>query len=787
MTIAAESSPDAGREALIARLAIGFTQGVALYLLFSFLRGIGDPENVARVQLRDSLRYVALFAPLPILFGVSNLPGRKLAAWSLIAALAILAFGWFAAAPAWRGAPPTSWLFILIVTFILHEFVQAAHDDGRRIASYETYFERSWRHGFQAALSLGFVLAFWLVISLGAMLFQLIGIEAAPRIIYSDEFRWISSAVAFALGVHLTDADAGLTRGARQIGLALLSWLAILMTAILTAFLAALPFAGLETLWDTKRATVLLLNAAATMILLVNAAYQAGEPPRSAFLRGVVRFSALPLAIIVGLAALGLFLRVNQYGFTPARVLAAAELLIVSVYAVGYLIAALKPGAWLALIRPVNIAAALFVAAILSALMTPVLDPARVSVADQVARLDRGAVAPDDFDFGFLNDQRSGRWGQAALKKLAARSGDERDARIALLAQNPASPAYYGAGEQTFADRRKAIVLFGAGEIPDAALLATSSDDPISACVESMKSFESAASMEAERDRQRNRLGRRLTEREGDATAIETTQPKDQDEGRCPARLVDVDFDGDEDLVVLGRTPWSTEGPSTLSAILNENGDWRVRGTLTLSGCCDASADLNLIMEGRRPTRAERRAQFETMTIAAHPWRDIVAGGGRIRIDSIAPERPVDPASLIDALDAAAPPAGARATAPSFLAAQFCPEFIGGGQESACVSRVIAVREGAADYALFAPKFSGQAEVAIFDRETGAYIAQGQSAANVFATEDNSKMTPEAREWRRAERRRIAGSARTVPPLLGDAMIGGVRHSFAYVDVAPAP
>ena len=96
--------------------------------------------------------------------------------------------------------------------------MQAAHDDGRRIASYETYFERSWRHGFQAALSLGFVAAFWLVISLGAMLFQLIGIEAAPRIIYSSEFRWISSAVAFALGVHLTDADAGLTRGARQIG-----------------------------------------------------------------------------------------------------------------------------------------------------------------------------------------------------------------------------------------------------------------------------------------------------------------------------------------------------------------------------------------------------------------------------------------------------------------------------------------------------------------------------------------------------------------------------------------
>jgi hypothetical protein len=787
MTDAAIDSRDNGREPLIARLAIGFTQGVALYLLFSFLSGGGDPDNFARYHLRDTLRYVALFAPLPILFGVGNLPARKLAAWSLIAALAIFAFGWFATAPAWRGAPPTSWLFILIVVFILHEFVQAAHDDRRRIASYETYFERSWRHGFQAALSLGFVAAFWLVISLGAMLFQLIGIEAAPRIIYSDKFRWISSAVAFALGVHLTDADAGLTRGARQIGLALLSWLAILMTAILAAFLAALPFAGLETLWDTKRATVLLLNAAATMILLINAAYQAGDPPRSAFLRGVVRFSALPLAIIVGLAGLGLWLRVDQYGFTPARVLAAAELLIVTVYAAGYLAAAVKPGVWLSLIRPVNIGAALFVAAILSALMTPVLDPARVSVVDQVARLDRGAVEPDDFDFGFLNDQRSGRWGQAALKKLAARSGSERDARIALLAQNPVTPAYYGAGEQTFSDRRKAIILLGGGEIPDAALLATSSDDAISSCVQAMQNFEAAVTMEEERERQRQRLGRRLTERESEPFDATPQNEDDPDQGRCPARLLDADFDGDDDLVVLGRMPWSTNGPSTLSVILNENGDWRVRGSVTLPGCCGGAADLNQSNDDRKMTRADRRAQFETMTIAEHPWRDIIAAGGRMRIDSIAPTRPVDPASLIDALDAAPPPAGARATSPSFLAAQFCPEFISDWQESACVSRVIAVREGVADYALFAPRFSGQAEVAIFDRETGAYIARGQSAANVYASQDNMNMTTEAREWRRAERRRIAGGARAVPPLLGDAMIGGERHSFAYVDVAPTP
>ena len=41
----------------------------------------------------------------------------------------------------------------------------------------------------------------------------------------------------------------------------------------------------------------------------------------------------------------------------------------------------------------------------------PLADPARLSVADQVARLKRGKVAPDKFDYAFLQ-QRSGKAGR---------------------------------------------------------------------------------------------------------------------------------------------------------------------------------------------------------------------------------------------------------------------------------------------------------------------------------------------------------------------------------------
>lgn len=765
---------------LALRLGVALAQGL---LFFALIKAkphephFGLDEGSWR-RLIETMRLFTLFAPLPVLFGLGNLPARRLAVWSIAGAIAVFAFGWFAAAPAFSGAPTASWLFALIVIFIVHEFVQAAFDGGKRIATYETYFDRSWRHGFQAALSIGFAVAFWIVISLGATMFRLIGLEIVPRAIFSDLFRCVATPLAFALGLHLTDADTGLTRGARQIGLALLSWLAILMTLILAAFVAALPFTGLEPLWDTKRATVLLLNAAATMILLINAAYQAGDPPKNAVMRLVVRFSALPLAAIVALAALGLYLRINQYGFTPARVLAGAELLIVTLYAAGYLAAALKPGAWLALIRPVNIVAALFVAAILTALMTPVLDPARVAVADQVSRLDRGIVEPDDFDFGFLADRRAGHWGATALEQLAARSGSERDERIALLAKNPTERSIYGGVEETFNDRRAALTLIGEGEIPDAALLPTRAGDPVSACVGSMKAYAEERRLEAERARQRARLGERATETAEEARRRKAEEDQlkadpDPDEGRCPARLIDLDLDGDDDLLIFANDRWG--GSMGVSAIVDDRGSWRYAGATN-----PPYAD-ETVAAGTKPVvwnnRAARRAAFERLTVADHPWRDAVAGGAAIRIDA-APGRDPRPRSAINRLDDAEPPPAAFEVAPGYDAAAFC--------SARCFGKVLtAGADGQAYYAVISVGYDGRVALALFDAASGAYVAQGAGRAGDY--DDGPEISDaKARDaHREREYRRIASELKTAPPLLGDLVYEGARMSFAYPDADP--
>ena len=68
--------------------------------------------------------------------------------------------------------------------------------------------------------------------------------------------------------------------------------------------------------------------------------------------------------------------------------------------------------------------------AVILALFSPLADPARLSVADQVARLEAGKVTADKFDYAFLQNS-SGRVGRAALARLAASD----DADIAARAK----------------------------------------------------------------------------------------------------------------------------------------------------------------------------------------------------------------------------------------------------------------------------------------------------------------------------------------------------------------
>lgn len=415
------ADPRAVRRATLIRLATGLVQGLLLYGLWR-----ADESKVwpaTQRELYAAFLMIVVFVPFVGLAGISALRPRTLAAWKAVAALVaggLGAYGVWSGDPAARGVNglgPQTFLAIAALVFIGHHLVQPADMERRRIAAYPTYFDVTWKHGVQGALSLGFTGAFWLLLFLAAALFKLIGVDAIETLIRREWFIFPATAVMFAAAVQLTDVRANLVRGVRTVALTLLAWLLPLMALIAAAFLLTLPFTGLEPLWKTRSATAILLVADAFLILLANAAYQDGTETTAMVLRWAARLAGVLLVPITVLAAYGLSLRIGQYGLSPDRIIAAACVLVAAGYAVGYAVAAVRPGAWMKTLETTNIAMASVVIAVLLALCTPVADPRRLSVEDQVARLRDGKVSAEAFDYTALRFQ-DGRFGREALDIL---------------------------------------------------------------------------------------------------------------------------------------------------------------------------------------------------------------------------------------------------------------------------------------------------------------------------------------------------------------------------------
>jgi hypothetical protein len=146
--------------------------------------------------------------------------------------------------------------------------VVRAEFERRRIASFPAYFDTTWKAGVQLAMSLGFTGAFWILLLLGAALFKVIGLSFLEDLLRETWFAIPVTFLVFAVAVHLTDVRDGLIRGVRTVALMLLSWLLLVMTVLAAGFLAALPFTGLQALWETGNATSLVLAAAAALIIL---------------------------------------------------------------------------------------------------------------------------------------------------------------------------------------------------------------------------------------------------------------------------------------------------------------------------------------------------------------------------------------------------------------------------------------------------------------------------------------------------------------------------------------
>ncbi|MGD6002089.1 DUF4153 domain-containing protein, partial [Xanthomonas citri pv. citri] len=138
-------------------------------------------------------------------------------------------------------------------------------------------------------------------------------------------FAHLATGIMIGLGVMIGRTQQRPVQIARQILFAIFKGLLPLVALIALIFVASLPFTGLDALWKTRSATLILMCLIATVVLFVNAVYQDGEapPPYPRWLRAVVNAALLTLPLYAALGLYALSLRIGQYGWTGERFWAA--------------------------------------------------------------------------------------------------------------------------------------------------------------------------------------------------------------------------------------------------------------------------------------------------------------------------------------------------------------------------------------------------------------------------------------------------------------------------------
>ncbi len=311
-------------------------------------------------------------------------------------------------------------ILTMIAVAVFLPFWIAASGPAGNWRDYPTLFDAAWRILLRYVVAGLFVLVVWLTIFLADSLLGVVGIEVIGDLVAIDPVPFAVSGAIFALGLAVAQEYADTL--SPWIVLRLLRLLLPPLVAVTGLFLLALPFRGLSGLFGGLSSAGVLMSVAALGITLVAvAAYHSdAEVTNSPTIRFSARLMAVFLPFLGGLAVLAVAIRVQQYGWSPDRVLAMVAALATAAYGLAYAAAAvLGGGRWMDWLRRVNVPLALGVALVALLLLTPAIDPQRIAAQSQVARFESGAVDADALDLWSLREDW-GRAGAAAVARLSA-------------------------------------------------------------------------------------------------------------------------------------------------------------------------------------------------------------------------------------------------------------------------------------------------------------------------------------------------------------------------------
>lgn len=413
-------SAEISRTTRLGMIFIGLLQGALCYLLMTYL----VPHN-------DGWLFYGMPATIAItsalLLTVVSFKQRALWYWMALIFVVVLAMSvWLK----WQVEDSDKWrqhevfMFygwrLLLMAMLALPWIQYSLHVSREQARYPHFYRQLWLNALTLLIVFVANGLFWLVLLLWSEMFKLVGILFFSTLFFdTDWFGYVAFGLITALAVVLVRTQSRLATAVQKLLTFIATGLLPLVALLALMFILTLPFTGLEAI--SQRVSAAGLMSTLTLLLLLLMAI-VREPqkevlPYPGALRYLIKCSLVVAPIYMLIAGWSLWVRIQQYGWTPERLYGVLVVVVLLVWSFGYLASILRRGRNpLELQGPVILGVSLLALGLLVLLSSPVIDAWRISVNSHMGLYHSGKIKPDQVSLYMLD--HSGKPGRAALEVL---------------------------------------------------------------------------------------------------------------------------------------------------------------------------------------------------------------------------------------------------------------------------------------------------------------------------------------------------------------------------------
>lgn len=413
-------SAEISRTTRLGMIFIGLLQGALCYLLMTYL----VPHN-------DGWLFFGMPATIAItsalLLTVVSFKQRALWYWMALIFVVVLAMSaWLK----WQVEDSDKWrqhevfMFygwrLLLMAMLALPWIQYSLRASRQQTRYAQFYTQLWLNTLTLLIVFISNGLFWLVLLLWSEMFKLVGIPFFSTLFFdTDWFGYVAFGLITALAVVLARTQSRLVTAVQKLLTFIATGLLPLVALLALMFILTLPFTGLEVI--SQRVSAAGLMSTLTLLLLLLMA-MVREPQKEALpypgaLRYLIKCAVAVTPIYTLIAGWALWVRIQQYGWTPERLYGVLVVVVLLVWSFGYLASILRRGRNpLELQGPVILGVSLLALGLLVLLSSPVIDAWRISVNSHMGLYHSGKIKPDQVSLYMLD--HSGKPGRAALEVL---------------------------------------------------------------------------------------------------------------------------------------------------------------------------------------------------------------------------------------------------------------------------------------------------------------------------------------------------------------------------------